>query len=278
MRRRPRRAAHLLRWLAILLVLAWSLGPIVLVVLSSFKEPREIFEVPFRPFFIPTLDNYATLVQLHPEFLAGLANSAIIAFFASVLTLAASFGAGYVFARAKAAGYQVSAVFMLVVRMLPPIVVTVPLFPVVNWLELNDTHFILIVLYAAFYVSLGAWMMRAFVVRVPVELEEAAALDGASLLQTLRLVILPLVAQGLVALTLFIVVFAWNEYVFAMIFTTTDARTAPVVIAEMLSTAEGVQWGAVFAAATIQLLPVLLIAVVLQRFLIAGLTAGAVKG
>lgn len=277
MRSRPRRVARLLRSLAIFLVLVWSLGPIVLVALASFKQPRQIFEIPFRPFFIPTLDNYLTLVKLHPDFLAGLANSAIIAFVASLLTLTASFGAGYVFARAKAAGYKVSAVFMLVVRMLPPIVVTVPLFPVVNWLELNDTHFILIVLYAAFYVSLGSWMMRSFVARVPVELEEAAALDGASMLQTMRLVILPLVAQGLVALTLFIVVFAWNEYVFAMIFTTTHARTAPVVIAEMLSTAEGVQWGAVFAAATIQLLPVLLIAVVLQRFLIAGLTAGAVK-
>lgn len=277
MRRRPHRVAPLLRSLAILLVLSWSLGPIILVVISSFKMPRRIFEIPFRLFFVPTLDNYETLVKLHPEFLAGLANSALIAFFASLLTLTASFGAGYVFARAKAGGYKISAMFMLVVRMLPPIVVTVPLFPVVNWLELNDTHVILIVLYAAFYVSLGAWMMRSFVARVPVELEEAAALDGASLLQTMRLVILPLVAQGLVALTLFVVVFAWNEYVFAMIFTTTAARTAPVVIAEMLSTAEGVQWGAVFAASTIQLVPVLLIAVVLQRFLIAGLTAGAVK-
>lgn len=113
--------------------------------------------------------------------------------------------------------------------------------------------------------------------QIPIELEEAAALDGASLFQILRLVILPLAAQGLVALTLFVVVFAWNEYVFAMIFTTSAARTAPVVIGEMLSTAEGVQWGGVFAASTIQLVPVVLIVLALQRFLIAGLTAGAVK-
>lgn len=269
--------ARLMRAVAVLAVLAWSLGPILLVALSSFKQPRQIFEVPFRAIFVPTLENYAALARLNPEFFTGLRNSLIVTVFAVLLTLAASFGAGYVYARAKERAYRASSVFMLVVRMLPPIVVTVPLFPVVNHLALNDSHLILILLYAAFYVSLGSWMMRSFIAQIPIELEEAAAIDGASLWQILRLVILPLAAQGLVALTLFVVVFAWNEYVFAMIFTTTTARTAPVVIGEMLSTAEGVQWGAVFAAATIQLVPVVLIVLALQRFLIAGLTAGAVK-
>lgn len=267
--------ARLMRGLALLTVLAWSLGPILLVVLSSLKQPRQIFEVPFRAVFVPTFENYETLARLNPEFFAGLRNSLIVTIGAVLLTLTASFAAGYVYARAKESAYKASAVFMLVVRMLPPIVVTVPLFPVVNHLALNDSHLILILLYAAFYVSLGSWMMRSFVAQIPIELEEAAALDGASLFQILRLVILPLAAQGLVALTLFVVVFAWNEHVFAMIFTTSAARTAPVVIGEMLSTAEGVQWGAVFAAATIQLVPVVVLA--LQRFLIAGLTAGAVK-
>jgi multiple sugar transport system permease protein len=268
---------RLLSSLALIAVLIWSLGPILLVVLSSLKQPRQIFEVPFQAIFVPTFENYAALARHNPEFFASLRNSVIVTIGAVLLTLAASFAAGYVFARAKQRAYKASAVFMLVVRMLPPIVVTVPLFPVVNHLALNDSHLILILLYAAFYVSLGSWMMRSFVAQIPIELEEAAALDGASLFQILRLVILPLAAQGLVALTLFVVVFAWNEYVFAMIFTTTSARTAPVVIGEMLSTAEGVQWGAIFAAATIQLVPVVLIVLALQRFLIAGLTAGAVK-
>ncbi|MBX3538546.1 MAG: carbohydrate ABC transporter permease [Chelatococcus sp.] len=272
-----RLSTRLIRAAGILAVLTWSLAPILLVVTSAFKEPRQIFEVPFQAFFIPTAENFETLVRLNPEFFSGLRNSVIVTVFTVLLTLCASFGAGYVYARTKETAYKVSAVFMLVVRMLPPIVVTVPLFPVINWLELNDSHLILILLYAAFYVSLGAWMMRSFVAQIPIELEEAAAIDGATLWQILRLVVLPLAAQGLVALTLFVVVFAWNEYVFAMIFTMNNARTAPVVIGEMLSTAEGVQWGAVFAAATIQLVPVVLIVLALQRFLIAGLTAGAVK-
>jgi multiple sugar transport system permease protein len=274
----PRLSGKLWRLAAMALVLVWSLGPILLVVLSSFKEPKRIFEVPFRFLFEPTWVNYAALARDNPEFFRGLWNSLIVTAGAALLAVFASFCAGYVFARAKQLAYRGSAFLMLMVRMLPPIVVTVPLFPVINNLALNDTHLILILLYAAFYVSLGSWMMRSFVMQVPVELEEAAAIDGASLLQILRMVILPLTAQGLVAVTLFVVVFAWNEYVFAMIFTTTNARTAPVVIGEMLSTAEGVQWGAVFAAATIQLLPVLALVIGLQRFLVAGLTAGAVKG
>jgi multiple sugar transport system permease protein len=273
----PRLAGKLWRLLAVACVLAWSLGPIVLVVLSSFKEPRAIFEVPFRVLFEPTLANYHALARDNPEFFRALWNSLVVTAGATFLALAASFCAGYVFARARHGVYRGAAFSMLLVRMLPPIVVTVPLFPVVNQLALNDTHLILVLLYAAFYVSLGSWMMRSFVMRVPIELEEAAAIDGASLPQILRLVVLPLTAQGLVAVALFVVVFAWNEYVFALIFTTSAARTAPVVIGEMLSTAEGVQWGAVFAAATIQLLPVLALVIGLQRFLVAGLTAGAVK-
>jgi len=153
----------------------------------------------------------------------------------------------------------------------------VPLFPVLNALRLNDTHVLLVLLYAAFYVSLGTWIMRAFVARLPIELEDAAAVDGAGLGQILLRVVLPLAVQGVIAVAIFVVVFAWNEYVFAMIFTTRDARTAPVVIGEMLGTVEGVQWGVIFAAATVQLVPVLALVIALQRYLVAGLTAGAVK-
>jgi multiple sugar transport system permease protein len=153
----------------------------------------------------------------------------------------------------------------------------VPLFPVLNALRLNDTHTLLILLYAAFYVSLGTWIMRAFVAKLPVELEEAAAVDGAGLLAILWRVVLPLVVPGIVAVAIFVVVFAWNEYVFALIFTTRNAKTAPVVIGEMLGTVEGVQWGVIFAAATVQLVPVLALVTALQRYLVAGLTAGAVK-
>jgi hypothetical protein len=104
---------------------------------------------------------------------------------------------------------------------------------------MNDTHLLLILLYAAFYVSLGTWIMRSFVAQLPIELEEAAAVDGAGLMAILGRVVLPLVVPGIITVAIFVVVFAWNEYVFAMIFTTRNAKTAPVVIGEMLGTVEG---------------------------------------
>jgi len=115
--------------------------------------------------------------------------------------------------------------------------------------------------------SLGTWIMRAFIVQLLMELEEAAAVDGASLWHILARIVLPLCVQGLVAVSIFVVVFAWNEYFFALVFTTRDARTAPVVIGEMLSTVEGVQWGLIFAEATVQLVPVLALVITLQRYL-----------
>jgi len=265
------------RAVLVALALAWSALPIALVVLSSFKEAKQIFEVPPSLLFAPTLDNYAVLWREKPEFLRALANSLVIALGTLVVTLFASTLAGYVYARLRSRLLDASAFGMLAARMLPPIIITVPLFPALNALRLNDTHVLLILLYAAFYVSLGTWIMRAFIAQVPRELEEAAAVDGAGIATTLVRIVLPLVVPGLVSVGLFVVVFAWNEYVFAMIFTTRHARTAPVVIGEMLGTVEGVQWGVIFAAATVQLVPVLALVVALQRYLVAGLTAGAVK-
>ncbi len=276
--RRPGPIERCARLAAAGILLAWCGLPIALVVLSSFKGAGQIFEVPPHLLFDPTFDNYRMLWANSPEFFDGLRNSLIITIGTTALTIVASTLSGYVYARCRGRLLHASGLGMLLVRMLPPIIVTVPLFPAVNMLRLNDTHLLLILLYAAFYVSLGTWIMRAFIAQLPIELEEAAQVDGAGLLRILRHVVLPLAVPGLVAVAIFIVVFAWNEYVFAMIFTTRDARTAPVVIGEMLGTVEGVQWGVIFAAATVQLLPVLALVIALQRFLVAGLTAGAVKG
>lgn len=275
--RRRRTYSQVARALLIVVAIAWSAVPIALVVLSSFKQPSQIFEVPPSLLFTPTLDNYRTLWGERPEFFRALANSFAITLGALAVTLVASTLAGYVYARFRNRFLSASAFGLLAVRMLPPIIVTIPLFPVLNALRMNDTHLLLILLYAAFYVSLGTWIMRAFVAQLPIELEEAAAVDGAGLLQILGRVVLPLVVPGLIAVAIFVVVFAWNEYVFALIFTTRHAKTAPVIIGEMLGTVEGVQWGVIFAAATVQLVPVLALVIALQRYLVAGLTAGAVK-
>lgn len=266
------------RLMLIALVLLWSGFPILLVVISSFKDVREIFSVPPTFFFAPTLDSYRRLGQVWPAFYPNMLNSLIITTGATLLTVVVTSMAGYVYARFSSRLLTGSAFFMIFVRMMPPIIITLPLFPVVNLLGLSDTHLLLIVLYSTFFVSLGTWIMKAFIEQIPRELEEAAIVDGANLFQTLVRVILPLAAQGIVASSIFVLVFSWNEFIFALIFTTRHAKTAPLIIAEMLSTADGVEWGILFAAATIQLVPVLVFVIAVQRYVVAGLQAGAVKG
>ena len=266
------------RLLLIAIAVIWSGFPIFLVVMSSFKDVREIFAVPPTFIFTPTLDSYRRLGQLWPAFYPNMLNSLIITTGATLLTVVVTSMAGYVYARYSSRLLTGSAFFMIFVRMFPPIIITLPLFPTVNLLGLSDTHILLIVLYATFFVSLGTWIMRAFIEQIPRELEEAAFVDGADLFRTLTRVILPLAAQGIVASSIFVLVFSWNEFIFALIFTTRVAKTAPLIISEMLSTADGVEWGILFAAATIQLLPVLVFVIAVQRYVVAGLQAGAVKG
>lgn len=276
--REPGAGGKALRLLAIGLALLWSGLPIWLVVSASLKPGTEIFAVPPAFIFWPTAEHYVRLWQEWPAFFRDLQSSLIVTVGATILTAVSASAAGYVYSRCRGTALASSAFFMLFVRMLPPIIVTLPLFPVVNWLGLSDTHLVLILLYASFFVSLATWIMKAFIDQIPVELEEAALVDGASLGQTLTRVVIPLAAHGLVAASIFVIVFAWNEFVFALVFTTRDAKTAPLAIAEMLGSVEGVQWGMLFAASTVQLAPIVLFVIAAQRYLMAGLAAGAVKG
>lgn len=264
--------------LALALVLVWSLMPIALIVASSFKLDRDIFSIPNSVAFTPTLANYVALWQRWGDFFTGLLNSLVVTVGATVLSVGASMLAGYAYSRYRGRALSFSAFFLIFVRLIPPIIITLPLFPAVNGLKLNDTHFVLIVLYATFFVSLGTLVMRTFIDQIPKELDEAAMIDGATRMQIVTKVIFPLAAQGMIAVAVFVIVYAWNEFLFAFIFTTIHAKTAPLVIAEMIGAVEGVEWGVLFAASTVQLLPVLLFVVLAQKHLVAGLTAGATKG
>lgn len=274
----PRIIHIALKALGMAAIIFWSLTPIALIALSSFKADRDIFSTQGILSFVPTLANYAALTTRWGDFFTGLLNSLIVTTGATILAVAVSLLAGYAYSRFASRGLQASAFFLIFIRLIPPIVITLPLFPVVNWLGLNDTHLVLIVLYATFFVSLGTIVMRTFIDQIPRELDEAAMMDGASRMQIILRVILPMSAQGMLAVSVFVIVYAWNEFLFAFIFTTTKAKTAPLVISEMIGAVEGVEWGVLFAASTLQLIPVLAFVILMQKHLVAGLTAGAVKG
>lgn len=268
----------LLRALAILLVIVWSAGPVLFIVVSSFKPQLEMFVYPPRLFFHPTLEHYAALWNEWDAFFPTLRNSLIVSVGATVLAVGVSFLGGYVYSRYAGRLLAASAIYMIAIRLLPPIVVTLPLFPAVDALGLSDTHALLILLYAAFWVSLCTMIIKTFIDEIPRELDEAAFVDGASQFQTLSRVILPLALQGMAASAIFVFVYAWNEYLFALIFTTQHAKTAPLVISEVMDAIYGTNWGVLFAGVTLQLAPVVALVMLAQRLLVAGLTAGSVKG
>jgi multiple sugar transport system permease protein len=263
---------------AVLAILFWSLFPILFIVLSSLKPGQDIFAVPPKYIFTPTFRHYGELWRAWGAFFDGLLNSTIVTAGATAVAIITSTCAGYVYSRHSSRFREASIVGLIVVRLIPPIVVTLPLFPIINAMRLNDTHLVLIVLYATFFVSLGTVLMRTFIDQIPRDLDEAAEIDGASRLTILWRVIVPLAAPGILAVAVFVVVFSWNEFLFAFIFTATRAKTAPLVISEMIGSIDGVDWGILFAASTVQLIPVLLFVVVMNRYLVAGLTAGATKG
>jgi len=264
--------------IAIVLILIWSLVPIAFIVVSAFKPSADIFAVPPKLAFAPTLKHFVDLWANWRGFFTGLVNSAIVTAGATVLAVVASTMAGYAYSRFRQPAMAGTALYLVAVRLLPPIVITLPLFPVVNSLGLSDTHLVLIILYATFFVSLGTLLMRSFIDQIPRELDEAALVDGASRFTILWRVIMPLSAQGMLAVAVFVIAFAWNEFLFAFIFTSTRAKTAPLFIAEMMGSLDSFDWGVLFAASTVQLMPIVAFVLLMQKHLVAGLTGGAIKG
>lgn len=269
---------HLVRWLFLAFILVWSVAPIFFIVLSSFKRQIDIFVYPPRLVFEPTIDNYLRLNSQWQGFFDAMGSSLIVALGATLLGGVVSFFGGYAYSRYRSRFTSWSAVYMIAVRVLPPIVVTLPLFPVVDWLGLNDTHILLILLYATFWVSLNTMIMKNFFDQIPYELDEAAYVDGATEWQLVTRILARLTLQGMAAGSIFVFVYSWNEYLFAMIFSTNQAKTAPLILSELMGAVDGTEWGVLFAGVTLQLVPVVLLVTLARRYLIAGLTAGAVKG
>lgn len=277
---REGRLLRSLSWLALLTCVVVSFGPIALMVLSSFKLEKDIFTFVPKLVFEPVPDHYQRLLREWPTFFAALGNSALVTVAAAALVVATSLPAAYAYSRLARGGVTLTALFLIGVRMFPPIIITVPLFPIFTELGLIDTPIVLILVYAAFQVSMSVLLLKAFIDGVPRELEEAAWIDGCSRTQGFVRIVAPNIVPGLIASVIFVALFAWNDFLFALIFTGTSAKTAPVLVAELLGSVGiwDVDWGMVFAAATIQLLPMLLFVWIIQQPMLRGFMTGALKG
>lgn len=271
----PRRGVQVDRWAFLaggLLVIV--LSPVIWLLMMSLKTEIDALAMPPKLLFVPTLQNYAGLLE--SRFLRPLTNSMVVAASTTLLSLALGVPAAYVLSRGRTWAVNGIAFWILTTRMAPPIAFGIPFFLVYRDLGWLDTLGGLILIYLTFNLSLVVWMMRAFFDAVPLSLEEAAYIDGASTWQAFRTVVLPLVGSGIAAAAILCFLLAWNDFFYALVLTRTNAMTAPVAIVNFMNYA-GWDWGRITAGSIIVALPVVAFSVPVRRYLISGLTAGAVK-
>ena len=272
------RVAEMAWVIAVLSAVLWALAPIVWMVLTSLKSNREITqETSLVPQALTTA-NYVSLFSGR-EFGAYLTNSVIVTVLSVAIALALGTQAAYALARFRLwGGMQRYVGFsLLMVRLLPPVVIIIPIFLLAQQAGLLNTQLSLIIVYAAFNVTIVVWMMESFFREIPVDLEEAAMVDGDTRFTAFRRIVLPLAAPGLVATGIFTAIVTYNEFLFALVLTSTPAaETMPVGAATLIGRIN-VDWGAMSAAGVIGALPIVIFAVFVQRHLVRGLTMGAVK-
>lgn len=298
---------------AILVVVVALVGliPVFAMGLTAFKSRADVVAVPPQVVFEPTLEGFVFLLtersqmsaaalqeaQANVEelslfeqialengqringpsdFVLRLRNSLIIAGGSTILSVVLGVFAAYAFSRFDVPGKDDLLFFILSTRMLPAVVVAVPLFLMFRQIKLHDTHLGMIILYTVFNLSLTVWLLKGFIDEIPKEYEEAALVDGYTRMQAFFKIVLPQAATGIAATTVFSLIFAWNEYAFALMMTSNNARTAPPAIATMLGRG-GIEWSAIAAGTLAFLIPVVIVTFALRSHLLRGVTFGAIR-
>ena len=285
-----------------------SMLPLIWIFLTGLKSPPDSIAYPPKLVFEPSVEGYCNLfttrsrqpeeyIALLPpasgvcdaiarernmvvagpsNFVPRFLNSLIIAFGSTALSVGLGLIAAYAFSRFRVRGKDDLLFFILSTRMMPPIAVAIPIYLMYRELGLSDTRSGMILLYTAVNVSLAVWLLKGFMDEIPREYEEAAMVDGYTRLQAFRKVVLPQATTGIVATAIFCLIFAWNEYAFAVLLTSGDAQTAPPFIPIIIGEG-GQDWPAVAAGTTLFLVPILVFTVLLRKQLLRGITFGAVR-
>lgn len=282
--------------------------PLVWIGLTSIKSATDSISYPPKVLFEPTIEGYCNLFttrsrqteeyiqSLDPandrcesmareknmvvvgasNYVPRFFNSLIIAVGSTILSVILGVTAAYAFSRFKIPGKDDLLFFILSTRMMPPIAVAIPIYLMYRELGLSDTKLGMILLYSAVNVSLAVWLLKGFIDEIPREYEEAALIDGYTRFQAFRKVVLPQATTGIVATAIFCLIFAWNEYAFAVLLTSGEAQTAPPFIPIIIGEG-GQDWPAVAAGTTLFLLPILIFTVLLRKHLLRGITFGAIR-
>ena len=274
--RQPKRRRILLMCLNIILAAA-ILIPFFWMVSVSLKPAAEPFAIPARLWpEHPTLENYVSAFR--PEFRIYFLNSIIVSAATLLITVTLALFAAYAFTRAQFRLISIAMTLVIVSQMFPASAIIIPIYKMMKAADMLNTYASLILAYVTVTLPVAIWMMRGFMANLPLTLEEAAAIDGAGPLRTFFEIILPLCRPGIVATAVFVLIVTWQEFLFALSFTSTkEMRTLPVGVNDYIGQ-YGIRYGELMASSVLISLPVVLVFFLLQRQFVAGLTAGAVKG
>lgn len=275
--RRASDIARLARIISGVFIAALFLFPVFWMVLTSFKDQVDIFTSPPKLFFEPTVASYVEYFQ-RADILRRLMNTIIVAMASGVLSIIVGSMAGYALARVRLRGANAMGVIILLSRGVPPIALAVPMFLVARRFGLTDQHLTLILAYSTFLIPYVMWLMRGFFVSLPRELEESAMLDGCTRFGAFFRIIVPISFPGIVSTFIFSMILAWEELLFALVLTNRNASTMPVAVAGIAGdTDSGANWAALTAVGTVTVIPVVIFALLVQRWLIQGLADGSLK-
>jgi multiple sugar transport system permease protein len=272
---RRRKIKGLILDILIAVVVIGSVFPFVWMVMTSFKIRIQTID-PSVWFFHPTLENYRAIFQKRDMFIY-INNSIIVVVLTTLASVLLGTFAAYGLARFQFNRKEDVAYWILSLRMLPPMAVVIPFFLLGRFIGLLDTHLLLVIVYLSFNIPFTIWMMRGFIEDISRELEEAAWVDGCSRFQAIRYIIFPLIAPGVAATSIFCVIQSWNEFSLAFFLTSFNARTVPTTVTFFL-TVLGVIWGEMAAVGVIATIPVLIFALIVQKYMVRGLTFGVIKG
>lgn len=304
----PTNAAKTIAGILVVLYALITMIPLLWIVMTGFKSPPDSISYPPKVVFEPTLEGYCNLFTTRSrqtrEYVEALPppegvceeitrdrqmvivgesnywprfqNSLVIAFGSTILAVSLGTLTAYGFSRFKVPLADDLLFFILSTRMMPPIAVAVPIYLMYRKLGLSDTALGMILLYTAVNVSLAVWLLKGFIDEIPREYEEAAMIDGYTRLQSFWKVVLPQATTGIAATAIFCLIFAWNEYAFAVLLTSGTAQTAPPFIPTIIGEG-GLDWPAVAAGTTIFVVPILVFTILLRKQLLRGITFGAVR-
>jgi multiple sugar transport system permease protein len=304
------RTGTTVRLILAILVAAVMLIPVIWMAMTAVKSRPDATASPPKVIFEPSWDGFVGLFTNRTQLSAGalakeqertdlsfwekqalargmriigpskfvnqIQNSLIIAVLSTLLAVTLGLLSAYAFSRYNIPGKGDWLFFILSTRMLPPVVVTIPIFLMYRAVGLYDTHIGMILLYTVFNLSFSVWLLKGFIDEIPIEYEEAALVDGYSRLQAFRKIVLPQSVTGIAATAVFCLIFAWNEYAFALMLTSEKARTAPPAIPANLGVG-GIEWHVIAAGSLLFLIPVVIVTFALRKYLLRGVTFGAIR-